>query len=67
MAGVHIPEGGQIILEDQDITKTPEYLRADRIARVFQDPLRGTAATMTLEENLVMALKEEKGGALESN
>ncbi|NLT94562.1 MAG: ABC transporter ATP-binding protein [Clostridia bacterium] len=57
VAGVHIPESGKIILEDQDITNTPEYLRAGRIARVFQDPLRGTAASMTLEENLVMALK----------
>ena len=57
VAGVHIPESGQITLENEDITKTPEYSRADRIARVFQDPLRGTAASMTLEENLVMALK----------
>lgn len=63
IAGVHIPEAGQITLEEQDITKTPEHLRASKIARVFQDPLLGTAASMTLEENLAMALKRgEKRG-----
>ncbi len=60
IAGVHIPETGQIILEKQEITNLPEYQRADKISRVFQDPLLGTAATMTLEENLVMALKRGK-------
>ena len=63
IAGVHIPEAGKITLEDQEITKNPEYSRANKIARVFQDPLMGTAASMTLEENLAMALKRgEKRG-----
>jgi putative ABC transport system ATP-binding protein len=60
IAGVHVPETGKIILEQQDITKTPEYIRASKIARVFQDPLQGTAESMTLEENLVIALKRGK-------
>ena len=46
-----------MLLDDEDITNIPEYKRAGKIARVFQDPLKGTAASMTLEENLVMALK----------
>lgn len=63
IAGVHFPEAGHITLEEQDITRTPEHLRANKIARVFQDPLLGTAASMTLEENLAMALKRgEKRG-----
>jgi len=57
IAGVYIPDTGKIVLEGQEITNQPEYVRADKMSRVFQDPLKGTAASMTLEENLVMALK----------
>ncbi|NLW23828.1 MAG: ABC transporter ATP-binding protein [Clostridia bacterium] len=57
IAGVYIPDTGSVLLDDEDITNIPEYKRAGKIARVFQDPLKGTAASMTLEENLVMALK----------
>ena len=52
-------EGGNILLNGQDITKQPEYIRARRIGRVFQDPSKGTANTMTIAEN--MALAENKG------
>ena len=40
-------------------SKQPEYIRAKRIGRVFQDPAKGTANTMTIAENL--ALAENKG------
>jgi len=57
IAGVFPPDGGRIILNDRDITDLPEYQRAGAIGRVFQNPLQGTAAHMTVEENLVMAWK----------
>lgn len=57
VAGYFPVDTGELILADQDITNKPEYKRASDIARVFQDPLKGTAASMTIEENLVMALK----------
>ena len=52
-------EYGHILLNGKDITKQPEYIRARRIGRVFQDPAKGTANTMTIAENL--ALAENKG------
>ena len=40
-----------------DITKMPEYKRAAMIGRVFQDPMVGTAANMSIEENLALATR----------
>lgn len=51
---------GQIILDGQDITKLPEYKRAKMIGRLFQDPLKGTAPNMTIEENLGLAYSRGK-------
>jgi len=50
-------DSGKIILNDTDITKWPEYKRAGLIGRVFQDPLLGTCAGATIEQNLAMANK----------
>ena len=55
IAGRHLPDRGRIILDGTDITKWSEHRRANQIGRVFQDPLQGTAASMTIEENLSMA------------
>lgn len=52
-------DGGKIILNGKDITKQKEHIRAARIGRVFQDPSKGTANTMTIAEN--MALADNKG------
>lgn len=57
IAGVFPPDEGSISLAGADITSQPEHRRAAFVARVFQDPLAGTAASMTLEENLVLALR----------
>jgi putative ABC transport system ATP-binding protein len=57
IAGVYPPEnGGQIIVNGQDISGLSEYRRAGYIGRVYQDPHVGTAAKMTIEENMAMAL-----------
>ncbi|HLS90084.1 MAG TPA: ATP-binding cassette domain-containing protein [Limnochordia bacterium] len=55
IAGTHLPDAGNIYLGDHDITWMPEHRRAAWIGRVFQDPLLGTAGSMTIEENLAMA------------
>lgn len=62
IAGDFYTDEGQIILNNEDITMKPSYLRARKIGRLFQDPMRGTAAGMTIEENL--ALAAGKGGWL---
>ncbi len=57
MAGSFPLDTGSIILDDQDITRWAEYKRAGLIGRVFQDPLLGTCAGASIEQNLAMALK----------
>lgn len=52
-------DGGKIVLGGEDISSQKEFVRARRIGRVFQDPSRGTANSMTVAEN--MALAENKG------
>jgi putative ABC transport system ATP-binding protein len=57
IAGVYPPEnGGKIIVNGQDVGGLSEYKRAHYIGRVYQDPHVGTAAKMTIEENMAMAL-----------
>ncbi len=53
-------EAGSIIIDDQDVTKWPPTRRTQLVARVFQDPLAGSCAELTIEEN--MALAAARGG-----
>ncbi len=55
ITGSFIADEGCIILGGEDITFTPEYLRSKSIGHLFQDPLKGTAPNMTIEENLALA------------
>lgn len=57
IAGVFPIEKGNITLENEDLGKLSEEERAKDIARVFQDPMMGTAPRMTVAENLAIALK----------
>ncbi len=57
IAGIHPLENGSITLNGEDITRQPDFKRAASICRVFQDPMMGTAASMTVEENLALALR----------
>ncbi|MCJ7471931.1 MAG: ATP-binding cassette domain-containing protein [Actinobacteria bacterium] len=57
IAGVYPPEkGGRITINDQDVTRLSEHKRARSVSRVYQNPHTGTAAKMTLEENLSLAM-----------
>lgn len=60
IAGVYNCDTGSIVLSNEDITKQPEHKRAKLLGRVFQDPMRGTAADMEIEENLAMAYRRGK-------
>lgn len=60
VAGVFPIDTGRIEISGTDITKMPEYQRARFIGRVFQDPMKGTAAGMMIEENLAMAARRGK-------
>lgn len=55
ISGVYFPDSGDIKLNGEDISNLPEYRRSKFIGRVFQDPLKGTAFDMTIEENLAIA------------
>ena len=55
VAGLVRPKSGEILLDGQDVTLLPEYRRSKIIGRLFQDPMRGTAPGMTIEENLALA------------
>ena len=55
ICGSFMVDEGHIFLDDMDITYKSEHSRAKMIGRVFQDPMKGTAPNMTIEENLALA------------
>jgi putative ABC transport system ATP-binding protein len=60
LAGRFQPDAGRLVLSGRDITAWPEHRRAAFIGRVFQDPLMGTCASGTIEQNLALALRRGK-------
>lgn len=60
IAGVWNVDAGTIKVNGTDITSLPEYKRAKFLGRVFQDPMTGTAATMSIEENMAIAKRRGK-------
>ena len=55
IAGSFLCDKGSILLDGRDVTFLPEFKRARSIGRLFQDPMRGSAPGMTIEENLALA------------
>ncbi|MEY8403864.1 ATP-binding cassette domain-containing protein [Oscillospiraceae bacterium 44-34] len=55
VCGDFFTDAGSIVLNGQDITFMPAFKRAKHIGRLFQDPMRGSAPGMTIEENLALA------------
>ena len=64
IAGVWSVDEGKIIIDGVDITKLSEHKRALYLGRVFQDPMTGTAATMSIEENMAIAARRGERRAL---
>lgn len=48
-------DGGTVFIDGSNVTHLPEHKRATYMGRIFQNPLMGTASSMTIEENLGMA------------
>jgi putative ABC transport system ATP-binding protein len=55
ISGTYPLTNGTIAFNETDITKTAEYKRAKYIGRIFQDPTMGTAANMSIEDNMITA------------
>ena len=63
IAGVWPIDSGKIYIGGDDVTKLSEHKRAKSLGRVFQDPMTGTATTMSIEENMAIAARRgEKRG-----
>lgn len=57
VAGDLTPTSGQITFNGQEITKQSAQQRTHLISRVYQDPKLGTAADMTVAENILLAMR----------
>lgn len=55
IGGSFYVDEGSVFLDDQNITYVAEHKRSTEIGRLFQDPMKGTAPHMTIEENLALA------------
>ncbi len=55
ICGSFLPDSGEIYLDGRNVTMQAEHARARQIGRLFQDPMRGTAPDMSIEENLALA------------
>ena len=64
IAGVWPVDSGQILIDGTDVSGLSEHRRAPLLGRVFQDPMTGTAAGMTIEENLALAARRGKKRSL---
>lgn len=64
ISGVYEPDNGNIFIENVDVTKMSESKRALFLGRVFQDPLMGTAANMSILENLEIAFRRGEKSTL---
>ncbi len=57
ISGVWKPDSGEIVIDGINVTGMPEHKRAKFLGRVFQDPMTGTAADMSIQENMALALR----------
>jgi putative tryptophan/tyrosine transport system ATP-binding protein len=64
IAGTFRPDDGRIRLNGVDLTRWPEHRRAALIGRVFQNPFSGTAASMSIAENVVLAARRGQSRGL---
>ena len=66
IAGEVLPDTGQILIDEEDVTQQETSTRAKHVARVFQDPIAGTCSYLTIGENLALALCRGKNRTLKN-
>jgi putative ABC transport system ATP-binding protein len=64
VAGMFFVDEGSIRLAGRDVTRWPEYARAELIGRVFQNPFSGTSPSLTIRENLSLAARRGRSRGL---
>jgi putative ABC transport system ATP-binding protein len=64
IAGLWPVDAGKIYIGGEDVTRLSEHKRAQYLGRVFQDPMMGTATTMSIEENMAIAARRGKSRGL---
>lgn len=64
IGGAFWADSGAIFLDGKNITYEPEHRRSAKIGRLFQDPMKGTAPHMTIEENLSLAYLRASRGSI---
>ena len=55
VAGSIFPDSGDLLIDKLNVTKFPEYRRSKWIARIFQNPLSGTASELSIIDNFRLA------------
>ena len=66
VAGTFLCDSGKILLDNENITYQKEHIRAKNIGRIFQDPMKGTAPDLTVEENMSLAYAKATRNILSS-
>ncbi len=66
IAGVLTPDSGKVLIDGKDVTILPEFKRSRFIGRVYQDPMAGTSPSLTIEENLAIALSRNRRRTLKA-
>lgn len=66
IAGVWTTDRGEIYIDGENVTFAPETYRAKFVGRIFQDPMKGTSPSLTIEENLALAYSGGRKGFLRS-
>lgn len=64
ISGKLMPDIGEVVIDGKQVASVSEHRRARLIGRVFQDPMAGTAPSMTIEENLALAYARTKNRGL---
>ena len=64
VSGTIIPDSGEIRVGERDVTRLPEHRKAKWISRVFQDPMKGSSPTLTIEQNMAIAQRRGRSRGL---
>ena len=64
VAGSVLPGSGSIYIDGKNVTKLPDYRRSQWIARVFQNPVSGTASDLSILDNFRLAAIRTKSKGL---